>query len=220
MNHELKGAVMPKPTFFRLPDEKRQRLMDAAVQEFTRAPFAKASVSNIIQTAGIPRGSFYQYFEDKQDIFFYMLEQLGNTMGARMETIIEENDGQLMLSIRKFFNYVIDSILNGEHGKLFQNIFVYMDFRSASHTVFGGEKDQHDKHVRMRQQLMSRVDFTALKIDSEQDLYLLMRTAMGILMQSITHYYNAIRAGREVEIAEIHDSVNKCLDWLEQGVAK
>lgn len=211
---------MPKPTFFRLPDEKRQRLMDAAVKEFTRAPFAKASVSNIIQTAGIPRGSFYQYFEDKQDIFFYMLEQLGDRIGRRLESILDENDGQLMLSIRKFFDYVIDSIIAGERGPLFQNIFVYMDFRSASHTVFGGERDKHDKHVRMRQQLMARVDFSTLKVTGENELYLLMRTAMGILMQSITHYYNAIRDGREVDVAEVHDSVNICLNWLEQGVSK
>lgn len=211
---------MPKPTFFRLPEEKQQRLMDAAVKEFTRAPFAKASVSNIIQTAGIPRGSFYQYFEDKQDIFFYMLEQIGDTIGSRMEVILDENNGQLMLSIRKFFNYIIDSILGGEQGQLFQNIFVYMDFRSASHTVFGGERSKHDKHVRMRQQLMAKVDFTQLKIDDERGLYLLMRTAMGIQMQAITHYYNAKRGGREVSIAEVKTSVGECLDWLEHGVSK
>lgn len=211
---------MPKPTFFRLPEEKQQRLMDAAVKEFTRAPFAKASVSNIIQTAGIPRGSFYQYFEDKQDIFFYMLEQIGDTIGSRMEVILDENNGQLMLSIRKFFNYIIDSILGGEQGQLFQNIFVYMDFRSASHTVFGGERSKHDKHVRMRQQLMAKVDFTQLKIDDERGLYLLMRTAMGIQMQAITHYYNAKRGGREVSIDEVKTSVGECLDWLEHGVSK
>lgn len=211
---------MPKPTFFRLPDEKRQRLMDAAVKEFTRAPFAKASVSNIIQTAGIPRGSFYQYFEDKQDIFFYMLEELGERIGSRLEIILADNDGQLMLSIRKFFDYVIDTILDGEQGPLFQNIFVYMDFRSASHTAFGGERDKHDKHVRLRRQLMEQVDFSALKVQGEDELYLLMRTAMGVLIQSITHYYNAVRAGREVDITEIHVAVNKCLDWLEHGVAK
>ncbi|WP_127849791.1 TetR/AcrR family transcriptional regulator [Lacticaseibacillus hulanensis] len=70
---------MPKATFFRLPDEKRNRLLDAARTEFGRTPFVKASVSNIIELAGIPRGSFYQYFEDKQDIFYYMLEVEGGS---------------------------------------------------------------------------------------------------------------------------------------------
>ncbi len=40
---------MPKATFFRLPKAKQQRLMDAAYQEFARAPFNEASISNIIK---------------------------------------------------------------------------------------------------------------------------------------------------------------------------
>ena len=67
---------MPTRTFFCLPEEKRQRLMDAAVEEFTRACYDKASINKIIHQAGIPRGSFYQYFEDKEDLFHYILEQI------------------------------------------------------------------------------------------------------------------------------------------------
>ena len=51
---------MPKSTFFRLPEEKRGRLMDAAWAEFTRVSFAEASINRIIRSAQIPRGSFYQ----------------------------------------------------------------------------------------------------------------------------------------------------------------
>lgn len=64
---------MPTATFFHLPEEKRRRLMDAAWAEFTHVPFADASINKIIQTAGIPRGSFYQYFEDKRDLFDYLV---------------------------------------------------------------------------------------------------------------------------------------------------
>ena len=67
---------MPKATFFRLPKAKQQRLMDAAYQEFARAPFNEASISNIIKQAGIPRGSYYQYFDDKADLYFYLLENV------------------------------------------------------------------------------------------------------------------------------------------------
>ncbi|WP_082383880.1 TetR/AcrR family transcriptional regulator [Lacticaseibacillus thailandensis] len=52
----------------------------AAKTEFTRAVFAKASISNIIELAGVPRGSFYQYFEDKQDIFLLFTRNGGATV--------------------------------------------------------------------------------------------------------------------------------------------
>ena len=67
---------MPSDTFFRLPEEKRHRLMDAAWEEFTSVRFSDASINRIIRTANIPRGSFYQYFTDKDDLFSYLVRPL------------------------------------------------------------------------------------------------------------------------------------------------
>ena len=55
---------MPTSTFYRLPEEKRDRLMKAVWKEFTRVPYTEASINRIILGAKIPRGSFYQYFLD------------------------------------------------------------------------------------------------------------------------------------------------------------
>ena len=64
---------MPSATFFNLPGEKRRRLLDAAWEEMTAVSFDKVSINRIIQDAGIPRGSFYQYFTDKLDLFRFLL---------------------------------------------------------------------------------------------------------------------------------------------------
>ena len=53
---------MPTSTFFNLPPPKRERLLRAAVEEFSRKPFGEASINRIVQKAEISRGSFYQYF--------------------------------------------------------------------------------------------------------------------------------------------------------------
>lgn len=63
---------MPTQTFFNLPDEKRERIIQAALQEFAVYPFDKASIARIIDQAGIPRGSFYQYFENLKDLYKYI----------------------------------------------------------------------------------------------------------------------------------------------------
>lgn len=67
---------MPSDTFFRLPEEKRRRLMEAAWEEFTAVRFSDASINKIIRAANIPRGSFYQYFTDKDDLFAYLVRPL------------------------------------------------------------------------------------------------------------------------------------------------
>ncbi len=68
---------MPKQTFFNLPDEKRMQIMNAAIDEFAEYGLENASTNRIVANSGISKGSFYQYFEDKLDVFEYVVTLLG-----------------------------------------------------------------------------------------------------------------------------------------------
>ena len=82
-------------TFLRLPEEKRSRFLDAAWEEFTAVPFNRASINQIIRRAGIPRGSFYQYFTDKTDLFTYLLESVRDQMLKTFHNLLKEERGDL-----------------------------------------------------------------------------------------------------------------------------
>jgi AcrR family transcriptional regulator len=64
---------MPTSTFFALPAERRERLVQEAIVEFSERPFAQASLSQIAQRSRIAKGSFYQYFEDKLDLYRWLV---------------------------------------------------------------------------------------------------------------------------------------------------
>jgi len=65
---------MPTQTFFNLPEAKRQALLDAAIEEFADNSYNHASISRIVARLGIAKGSIYQYFQDKQDLYLYLLD--------------------------------------------------------------------------------------------------------------------------------------------------
>jgi AcrR family transcriptional regulator len=65
---------MPTATFENLPAAKRQTIIDIAIEEFGAHPYNVASLSRIVERSGIAKGSIYQYFEDKQDFFLYLLQ--------------------------------------------------------------------------------------------------------------------------------------------------
>lgn len=67
---------MPTKTFFDLKEDKRNRILDAARRVFVTDTYEKVSIQDIIKEANIPRGSFYQYFEDKDDLFLYCLREV------------------------------------------------------------------------------------------------------------------------------------------------
>ena len=72
---------MPRPTFFNLPEDKRARVVEALKAEFAARPYARASVDRVIAAAGVSKGSFYQYFENKDDAYAHLVREL---MSARV----------------------------------------------------------------------------------------------------------------------------------------
>lgn len=82
-------------TFLRLPEEKRRRFLDAAWEEFTAARFTDVSINQIVRRAGIPRGSFYQYFAGKDDLFAYLLEEVRNHVKEEYRRVLKANGGDI-----------------------------------------------------------------------------------------------------------------------------
>lgn len=82
-------------TFLRLPEEKRNRFLEAAWEEFTSVPFEEASINKIVRRARIPRGSFYQYFSDKEDLFFYIQKSMLGHFMAEYIRILDRYDGEM-----------------------------------------------------------------------------------------------------------------------------
>jgi AcrR family transcriptional regulator len=66
---------MPTPTFFALPEERRARLVREAIAEFSERSYAEASLSQIAQRSRIAKGSFYQYFEGKLDLYRWLVTE-------------------------------------------------------------------------------------------------------------------------------------------------
>jgi AcrR family transcriptional regulator len=66
---------MPAATFFALPAERRDRLVREAIREFSDHPYAQASLSQIARRSRIAKGSFYQYFDDKLDLYRWLVTE-------------------------------------------------------------------------------------------------------------------------------------------------
>ncbi len=60
---------MPTKRFENLAPDRRRRILDAALAEFARNGYERASLNAIIRDAGISKGSLYYYFEDKADLY-------------------------------------------------------------------------------------------------------------------------------------------------------
>ena len=121
---------MPTERCFNLPEEKKQRVLDAAAAEFSRVPFDQVSINQIIQSAGIPRGSFYQYFEDKLDLLGYLLRDFCGEAEKAVLTVIRETDGDIFVLFRTLLSLTVEYGFRTDYRPMFQNIFPHMKLHS------------------------------------------------------------------------------------------
>lgn len=82
---------MAKDTYYALDKEKKDRILEACIQEFAIHPFSKASINRIIKNADIPRGSFYQYFENKKDCYLEVLTEIGKVKLELYQELIKSH---------------------------------------------------------------------------------------------------------------------------------
>lgn len=121
--------MVPKPTFFNLPKEKQIVLIEAVKKEFSRVPLSEALVSNIVTSAKISRGSFYQYFEDKEDAFFFLLDKYSKETNAYFINSLREAEGDLFAAYLDMFHYMLRTFKNKENRDFFSNLFLNMNYK-------------------------------------------------------------------------------------------
>lgn len=89
--------------------EKESRLLDTAFQLFTTKGMTKTSISDIVNNAGVAKGTFYLYFKDKYDIadklVAHKTRALCQQAAARMEKAgIERAEDRVI--------FIMDDLLN------------------------------------------------------------------------------------------------------------
>src|SRR5207249_12076931 len=64
---------------------RRGELLEAARRVFERDGYHAATVSSIVQLAGLSQGAFYLYFDDKKGVFAALREELATLLRRRIE---------------------------------------------------------------------------------------------------------------------------------------
>lgn len=75
---------MPTSTWARLPEARRSAVLSAAQDEFCAHGYSGASLNTICRNAGVSKGSLFQYFDDKADLYAHLTELSGERVRAAM----------------------------------------------------------------------------------------------------------------------------------------
>lgn len=99
---------MIKKTFFNLPEEKRKRIIEAIMSEFSSSVTEKVSINRIIKTANISRGSFYQYFDDKVDLVEVLTRTFVDISLESAYKALQNSNGDIFFTYTKLYDIITD----------------------------------------------------------------------------------------------------------------
>ncbi|MDD2554618.1 MAG: TetR family transcriptional regulator [Desulfotomaculaceae bacterium] len=156
---------MPTKTFFNLPEEKQKKLLEAIYVEFSRVPFDEVSINQIVRLAGISRGSFYQYFKDKQDVLQYLLTDYRAMLEQQALASLKQTGGDLFQMFLNILDFTYVFVKKERNNAFFKNIFsdirINDDFlrQQVKEKTLGG----------FAEKLMPYIDMDLLDIHREED---------------------------------------------------
>jgi len=129
-----------RSTFLNLSPEKQDRVLAAALGEFSDKGYQQASVNTMVSALGIAKGSIYQYFKDKKSLFLYIFD-FAIGMVRRTLLVVKEETRE-----ENFFVRLEKSLLAG------------VAFIQRHPRVYGLYlKILFDQHVPRRQELLRAV---------------------------------------------------------------
>src|SRR6478609_5912698 len=94
---------MPTVTWARVDPARRAAVIEAAEAEFGAHGFSNGSLNVIARRAGVAKGSLFQYFADKRDLYAFIADVASQRVRAYVEGAIRELDPR-----RPFFEFLTD----------------------------------------------------------------------------------------------------------------
>ncbi|WP_405113976.1 TetR/AcrR family transcriptional regulator [Paenibacillus sp. FSL K6-1217] len=89
---------MPKNTFFRLDELKREELANRAMQLFVDHLYEDISMKMVLDSLSMHPGTFYRYFEDKDDLYCHLIRKVMQKRAAFFNTRNEDSLSRFFLT--------------------------------------------------------------------------------------------------------------------------
>ncbi len=94
--------------------ETRQRLIDAATRAFVAKSYNAVGLQEILNAAGVPKGSFYHYFRSKEELGLSIIEACADEHMDRERRTLSDRSRPPLQRLRKLFEGCRDHY--AEHG--------------------------------------------------------------------------------------------------------
>jgi len=95
----------------------REVLLETGMQMLHADGYEATGVGKITKAAGVPKGSFYNYFDSKEAFALEVLEGYVQTGEAMFTEVLEQGTGPHLVRLRRLYGMMIDQLKSGDFSK-------------------------------------------------------------------------------------------------------
>ncbi len=187
--------------------KRRRQILDAAREVFAKRGYARSTVDDVALEAGVARGTFYLYFDDKRDVFEELVDGFAEQITGAIVRIVTDDPSQTVASQVILNIHGIVSVCLAERSMtkiLFTDaVGVDPEFERKLATFYDAVVQLLTESLR---------DGQALGVVADGEPRVLAYLSLGALKELL---YQAVTLGLAAESAEA--LTNQIYDFLRQG---
>lgn len=147
----------------------------------------EASIANIVKSAGIPRGSFYQYFENKEDIYFYLLKEETDARRIKFFQKLEEHDGDIINAVTDFYYEFLVELPDDREFDFLKNALLHVTHKieDAFTAAFKGKHD-----TGFFNEVIEMIDKDRLNTKNDTEIYHMLQIVIAVVFRNFVEKFS------------------------------
>lgn len=208
---------MPKDTFYNLPMEKRQFIEEIAIKIFASEGYDNATINEVVRQCKIAKGSFYQYFKSKKDLFIHVMGLIGKAKLEHMSPVLQNPmDHNIFDLLREVY---ISALEFGANRPDLLKIALDMSANRRSEIYEELIKDSEEQSIQLFSGLLKKaIDKGEVKQSTDVHFMAYLITRFSIDLND--YYFEYVRNKMDFDEyrSEILTLVEKQIDILKNGI--
>jgi AcrR family transcriptional regulator len=196
--------------FWAIDKEKQERIINAAIDEFSSLGYDKASTNNIVKNAGISKGLLFHYFGSKKKLYIYIYNYCFDLIMEQFKKSINFDETDIIKLLKEI------TIVKMQLIKVYPNIFNFfmscfvdksIDFKDDIDFVGDSRRNE------LMEKIFSNVDYSLFK--DNVDVKRAVNSIRWTFEQYGNEYINNNKSNTIINPDEILEDINGYVEMFE-----
>ncbi|AEF18127.1 MULTISPECIES: TetR/AcrR family transcriptional regulator [Thermoanaerobacterium] len=203
-------------SFENLSDEKRNRIIEASLREFSEKGYMRASTNEIVKNAGISKGLLFHYFKSKKNLFLYLFDRIVDEFVAAFYEFIDDSSSD-----------IFDRLMSWTMVKFRLYYRKPLEYRFLTVSIYDSPEEIKDDILKRYERISSEVmkkfmenlDLSRFRkdVDINRSLSFIMTSIEAIgnnYIKMYNHDIDRLIADKD----KIIDDLKSCINMLKYGI--